>query len=132
MKRLAQFLGIVGVLWLLGPVTLSWLHDSRHLVVGSTAALASGLPALVTLGLMLWLVQRTPEAQVIGVLASVAIRLGGATILGGIGWWCIREPGEKPYGYLSWILVFYLATLITETCLVPREEQPGSQTHSTS
>lgn len=110
---------------LLVAVPAGAVFDSRH---WQLAAVAFGLcvpPGLATFALVEYLAKTSPYGRLLGLMLGTALRLV-VGFGGGAAWVLLAGPEDSPgkVAFLLWLLLAYLATLVTETVVLARP--PGS------
>jgi hypothetical protein len=99
-----------------------WDPVLQHSLVALGLCLA---PGLVTVLWGTWAARWAPEAQLLAVLGSTALRMvfvlaGGLVVF-------FRVPGFREPGFWGWVLAFYLFTLALEMALLLKgRPAPGS------
>lgn len=114
-----------------------WLATAypAHLLGGQAAvvysAVAAGLclvPAVGTLLWCWWALRNAPEQQLLGVLGGTGVRLlvvtGSAVAL------YLQVPYFTATAFMIWVIVFYLATLTLEVCLLLTRHLPAGPQRS--
>jgi len=82
------------------------------------AAAICAVPGALVLLAAWQLRDKPPEVKMIGVLLTTAFRMGAAIGLGVLVYYAIPDVREYVSPFISWGLVFYLATLFVETRLL--------------
>jgi hypothetical protein len=146
MKRLLQVLGTALALWLAAAAVVSLLRAGAWgptLAVSALALAVALVPALLALLLDQRLERRSAEAQVVGAMVGVGLRLLLTLALAAAADQLllprvVAGPGASG-GFLLWVVFFYLATLAlttmyrisvsTDRATSPsrRPEDPGAQ-----
>jgi hypothetical protein len=115
-RALAGLVGSLLLLWavLVGPAAL--LFGPVVLLHGGVAMAVCLVPAVITL-LCGAIVQRgSPERRLLSVLVGMGVRM--VLVLGvGLGLALATETFHH-FGFILWLLVFYLASLALETALL--------------
>lgn len=124
--RLGWLILGTGTLWVLLAVPARRVWGDESAVAGAVAALLCLVPTLVT---FLWAAVdsgRTPDRQLLIIMAGTGVRLftvlGGAVVLLNLAPWLFERGG-----FWVWLLVFYLFNLALEiTALLAGRPAPAN------
>lgn len=115
-RRLALLVGSCLALWLVSAYPTSLWGGEQAVVFSAVAMGICLVPTALTLGLALWAGRSDPAQQALFVLAGTGIRmmlvLLATLILN------TNFPYFQSFGFLVWVLVYYLFTLTLEVSLL--------------
>ncbi len=118
MNRLRHLVLITFGVWLLAALPAGLLGLASPLAVTLIAMAVCLIPAAITLLFIDRLRKRTPEEKMVATMAAPFIRM----LLCGTGtagaYFGIDFVHEHGFGFVGWVIVFYIVTLVVETRLL--------------
>jgi hypothetical protein len=116
-KRLGLLIGGSLVFWLLVALPGRHFWGNAATVYSAVAAGLCLIPTSLTLAWAGAVSERSPEQQLLRVLAGTGVRIVVVSI-GALALYRLFPYFQQGQGFWMWVVVFYLFTLILETLLV--------------
>jgi hypothetical protein len=106
------------VFWALTGVPARYMLDNELTLIHSgTAMLLCLVPGIITLAWAGWAFQHDPEQQLFMILGGTGLRLFGVLAVAMLLYFNV-PPFQAAFGFLVWLVVYYLGTLTMEMLLL--------------
>ena len=127
-RRIAILVLGTAAAWVIFFLPMNFMANEASaevVVLAAAICLAPGIVELVAFGRLR---DKPPEAKIVGVLLATAFRMGAALGGGILLYSAFDRVREQVFPFVSWAVVFYIATLFIETQLLYIDNSASTKT----